>query len=356
MFAIVLAASLAAQATSVFSNARLDARPGADLIATLRPLLRAEPQPAWIGYAVPTMSSGQMCCFDSVDKGEASGWCCGGCRLEGGKLRHGTFTPAHGNAAAIPLEGAKRMNVLLRIEHGRISRLSAYSAGCALDAGGLPVHWLDDVAPAQSVALLAGLVSMPTSLPVDPGFESEHTLMALAHHDEPSVDAVLEQKAGSGEIESRKQAVFWLGEARGRKGYEALLRILQRDKSEELREHAVFALSQSEVPEAVAAMIRVAKEDASTEVRGKALFWLSQKAGRQAAAAITDAVRDDPEADVKEKAVFALSQLPPDQGIPELIHVAQTNHNPGVREKAFFWLGQSEDPRALDFITHVLTK
>jgi HEAT repeat protein len=70
---------------------------------------------------------------------------------------------------------------------------------------------------------------------------------------------------------------------------------------------------------------------------------------------IVNAIRDDPDTEVKKRAVFALSQLPKDDGVPKLIEVAQTQRNAEVRKQAFFWLGQSQDPRAVRFITRVLT-
>jgi hypothetical protein len=352
MLALVLAALAAAGAPSALVNANLDTRSASSgLDGAVRGLLAAQPQPAWIAWAVPTFEA-NMCCFESALKGEARNWCCGGCRLE----RKGGFTGTLKPSGPVALERPRVMHLLLRVDKGRVSRINAYSANCALDAGGLPVHWLDDVRVGESVALLAGLAATPPSLPVVASFEAEHVVMGLAHHDDPAVDPALERLAAAGPLESRKQAVFWMGQARGRRGYESLVRILRDEKDGDLREHAVFSLSQSEVPEAVEAMIATAKHDRSSEVRGQALFWLSQKAGERAAAAITDAIRDDPETEVKEKAVFALSQLPPEQGVPQLIRLAKTNRNPAVREKAIFWLGQSEDPRALGFFEEVLAR
>jgi hypothetical protein len=343
---LALALSMLAAAPSVFVNARVDEQPAAGLEPTVRGLLAAS-QPAWIAWAVPA-SDGNMCCFESAKQGGAG--CCGGCRLEG----RGFFKARLKPDGPIPLEEPRRMHVLLRVEGGRVTRIQAYSANCALDAGGLPVHWLEGARSGESVALLAGLASTPRAWPVAAGFEAEHAVMSLAQHVDPAVDPALERLAAAGPIESRKQAVFWMGQARGRRGYESLLRILRDAKEDELREHVVFSLSQSEVPEAKDAIIEVAKRDRSGEVRGQALFWLAQMAGARAREAITDAIRDDPETEVKERAVFALSQLPSEEGVPQLIRLAKTNRNPVVREKAMFWLGQSEDPRALAFFEEVL--
>jgi len=208
----------------------------------------------------------------------------------------------------------------------------------------------------REVALLEGFVS-------DPAFDRKHkdnggpALGAIALHDDPRADAALERYVAPGNPERmRKQAAFWLGNARGRRGYEVLRSLAAKEESPEMRRHLTFALSQSDVPESIDTLIAMARHDASSSVRGQALFWLAQKAGKKAGPAIEDAIRDDPETDVKKKAVFALTQMPGDEGVPLLIGVARNNKNPAVRKQAIFWLGQSKDPRALDFIEKILTK
>jgi len=154
----------------------------------------------------------------------------------------------------------------------------------------------------------------------------------------------------------RGKAAFWMGVARGRRGYETLKQMLNNDPSEDVQEKVAFALSQSKEPEALDTLIGAARSHRSTDVRGKALFWLGQKAGKKAAAAITEAVEEDPELEIKKRAVFALSQLPPEEGVPLLIRVARTHQQPEVRKKAMFWLGQSKDARALAFFEEVLKR
>jgi HEAT repeat protein len=246
--------------------------------------------------------------------------------------------------------------VLLRAEQGRISRVRVVSLGCGIDAGGRTLTWVDDVKPAESLALLSSLaVSGDETAGRDKVTDS--AIMAIAVHDGTAADDVLERLIAPAQPERiRKKTAFWMGNMRGRRGYEALSRLVREDPSDKVREQGVFALSQSEVPEAVDAMIRVAQKDASTHVRGQALFWLGQKAGKKAVAAINGAITDDPETEVKKKAVFALSQLPKEEGVPMLIQVAKTNRNPEVRKQAMFWLGQSGDSRALAFFQDVLSQ
>jgi hypothetical protein len=93
------------------------------------------------------------------------------------------------------------------------------------------------------------------------------------------------------------------------------------------------------------------------ETRRSAVFWLGQAAGEAATRGLTELVDDGSvELEVKESAVFALSQLPRDDGVPALIRIARTHASPGVRKKALFWLGQSNDPRALALFEDILTK
>jgi hypothetical protein len=320
----------------------------AGLEKTTREWASAQTAPGWLGYEVPATGHHDMCCFDSWEGSERTG---GGCRIE----EHGSFSMRDSGERFASLDDETAI-VLLRAEQGRIGRVRVLSRGCGIDAGGRTLTWVDDVKPAESLALLASLVA-PRDETDGRDKVSDSALMAIAVHEGPAADDVLERFIIPSQPERvRKKAAFWMGNMRGRRGYEALSRLVRDDPSDKVREHAVFALSQSEVPEAVDAMVRVAQTDASTHVRGQALFWLGQKAGKKAVAAITGAIADDPETDVKKKAVFALSQLPKEEGVPMLIQVAKTNRNPEVRKQAMFWLGQSGDSRALAFFQEVLAR
>jgi hypothetical protein len=92
-----------------------------------------------------------------------------------------------------------------------------------------------------------------------------------------------------------------------------------------------------------------------SETRRDAVFWLGQMAGETVTANLAQLVAEDTvDRAVRESAVFALSQQPHGEGVPALIHVAQTNRDPSVRKKALFWLGQSNDPRALALFESIL--
>jgi HEAT repeat protein len=333
------------------THARLETRAiDGTLEKTARAWAAAQSAPAWLGYEVRTTGGQEMCCYDSVDDSRSG--VPSGCRIE----QHGSFSNRRGDDDRLSFLDDETGIVLLRAEQGRIGRIRMLSRGCGIDAGGLGLVWIDDVKPAESLALLGSLVGAGSVTDEDRKDKlSDGALMAIAMHEGAAADDALERFLDpSRPVRVRKQAAFWMGVARGRRGYEALSRLVREDASDNVREHAVFALSQNETPEAVDAMIRVAREDRSTHVRGQALFWLGQKAGKKAVAAITSAIENDPETEIKKKAVFALSQLPKDEGVPRLIEVAKSNRNPEVRKQAMFWLGQTGDARALAFFQEVL--
>jgi HEAT repeats len=92
------------------------------------------------------------------------------------------------------------------------------------------------------------------------------------------------------------------------------------------------------------------------DTRKSAVFWLGQAAGDAATKDLAELAEDERgDQDVRESAVFALSQLSDDQGVPALIRIARSNKDPEIRRKALFWLGQSDDPRALDLFEELLS-
>jgi hypothetical protein len=332
------------------TNANLDTRVVASgLDREFHSIVSAENGPAWIGWAVRAIpGEHQMCCYSSFEDG-AGNRCCRGCAL--GSARAGITVS--NTQAPVSLESPGYIFVLFRVEQQAVDRIRTFSADCELDGGGLPVHWLTSVAPAESVALLSGFATQTGA----EHRQSEAAITAIALHADAVADIALDKFAAPGQPESlREKATFWLGNARGHHGFEVLRRIVKEDASDRVRDKAIFGLSVSKEPEAVGVMIEAAKNDRSSHVRSQALFWLAHKAGEKAAATITEAIEKDPDTEVKKRAVFALQQLPADEGVPLLIQVARANKNPAVRKQAMFWLGQSNDPRAVRFFEEVLLR
>jgi hypothetical protein len=96
-------------------------------------------------------------------------------------------------------------------------------------------------------------------------------------------------------------------------------------------------------------------ETKHTETRKQAVFWLGQAAANATSGLDSLVSDNTVDREVRESAIFALSQRPPDEGVPILINVARNNPDPDLRRKAMFWLGQSGDPRALALFEEILT-
>jgi hypothetical protein len=98
-------------------------------------------------------------------------------------------------------------------------------------------------------------------------------------------------------------------------------------------------------------------ESRPQETRRQAVFWLGQAAGDVATRELSGLVSDDGvDREVRKQAVFALSQRPRDEGVPALVRVARTHRDPEIRKQALFWLGQSGDSRAIALFEELLTR
>jgi hypothetical protein len=352
-----LSAALAGAQKPKVANAKWQELPATGgLRATVDGLLQKQAGPLWIGYRIPTAAKDRsMCCFDTVDGiAAASKRCCAGCNME--STRGVTFNGS--DSACSPPEPLPYAFLFLRAADKQIGKVHIYTADCTLDFAGLPLYWLEDVKPEQSVELLAGLTAGDDADSAGRKREpARQAVMAIALHDTPAADAALEKMVQPGQREWLRESVaFWLGVERGKRGVELLRKYVKEDPDERVREKATFAFSQSRQPEALKELIDMARHDSSSHVRGQAIFWMAQIGGKKEAEQITEAIENDPETAVKKKAVFALSQMHDAEAVPRLINLAKTNKNPVVRKQAIFWLGQSNDPRALDFLEGILTK
>jgi hypothetical protein len=96
-------------------------------------------------------------------------------------------------------------------------------------------------------------------------------------------------------------------------------------------------------------------ETKPSETRKQAVFWLGQAAANATAGLDSLVSDNHVDREVRESAIFALSQRPRDEAVPILINVAKNNPDPDLRRKAMFWLGQTGDPRALALFEAILT-
>jgi|SoiMethySBSTD1v2_1073268.scaffolds.fasta_scaffold06911_10 HEAT repeat protein len=355
----VLCAPPRAAAQGRISNARTETRSAAQGLEREVRAAAARAAVTWVGYRVPmTAGPRQMCCYDTIPSASDRDACCGVCQLERGSgvtMNRGDNQSSRGSR--ITLEPPTEFLILARLEGGAVTRVRTFTPDCDVDAAGLPLVWLSDVKPDDSLAWLASLVTAEPGPDERRDRVAKTAITAIALHSGAAADRILEGFVAPARPEwLRSDTAFWLGSERGEPGARLLARMIAQDPSDKVREKVTFALSVSKVPAALNTLIATARDDKSTRVRGQALFWLAQKAGKEATAVIANAIDNDPDTEVKKKAVFALSQLPKEEGVPKLMEVARTNRNPQVRKQAMFWLGQSNDPRALKFFEEILLK
>ncbi|MGD8376284.1 MAG: HEAT repeat domain-containing protein [Acidobacteriota bacterium] len=305
----------------------------------------------WVGYDVLAIRGGaQLCCAANRPDGFHRGG-----RVLGrlGTQAGGLCDLDAGDWIGLDREagGAEPFRVLLYLRDGHVDRVRTASRACTLDAGDTPVGWLPEVPAGESVALLARLVEHDLR---DPEIASP-ALAALALHPGPEADAILAGVAGGdAPLDVRRDAMFWMGWARGRTGLEGLRAALATSGDPEIRAAIFLGLSLSDDPEAEDLLLQAARSDPDPQVRREALFHLGQRAGERVAGVIRDAFREDPDLEVKRAALFAIAQLPEGRGIPFLIDLVRSHGDPEIRREAMQWLAASGDPRALELIEAIL--
>jgi len=305
-------------------NAKMDTRPASGgLEQVFRPLVTAQPQPAWIGWIVPATRTNRGC--DYVRDG-----------LE--------------QRGVIHLETPDTAIILIRVEGGSVDRIRSLSPDCEIDAGDLPVHWLSGVKPAESVALLDTYAAQRERY-------MDSALSAIAAHSDAAADAALLRYLAPTQPETlRLRVVSWFGAPRGRRGFDILKNLIASDPSERVRERAISTLGNGREPEALELLISIARKDPNARMRMQALSTLNRFPGAKVVNALKEAIESDPDVQVKRRAVSALQTMPDGEGVPVLIQLAKTAENADVRKQAMNSLQQSRDGRALSFFEEVLKK
>lgn len=245
----------AAAQPKLLINAAVDTRSAAGgLESTFRTLAAQPGGPAWIAYEVPSVRRYNLGC-EYVSPG-------------------GRTAPG-----VVHLEPPDHAVVLFRVVNGAVNRIRVLSPDCEIDAGGAPLHWLTEVRPAESLALLGT-------------FDFDQSMTAIAMHQDPSADAALERMVASGQPESvRRRAAFWLGAARGRRGFEIARNLVDRDPSQSVRQRAVEGIAASQEPEALDVLIAIARKDGDLRVRRQAVNAISRSRDPRAQAFLEEVLR-----------------------------------------------------------------
>jgi HEAT repeat protein len=301
--------------------------------------------------------------------------------------KDGSRTVVDGSSVSFGTQAETRnLGVFLLHESGSdtVARVEVYNLERRREYSGYPVYWLGRANNQESLTLLNGLIESNNAMK-----SAEHSVMALALHDDQRVAGMLKNTVQRSTVErTRKTAVFWLGQIGGEQPFLIAL-VRNEQESVELRKQGAFAIGVGKDKDAMDALeslytsvtprevrkqiifaasindsketpvtflIKVASSDPDRELKKQAIFWLGQKAGQRSLDALGTALDSDPDTEVQKQAVFAISRRPKDEAVPILIRIARTHPKAEVRKQAMFWLGQTGDERAVDFFKEVLLK
>ncbi len=318
-----LLAQTATAQPKLLVNAKVDTRSAAaGLDHEFKALLTATPQPAWIGYQVPAVRGAEMNCEFVRD--------------------------GYSTAGIVHLEPPDHAVILFRVEGNTVNKLRNLSPDCEIDAGGLPMHWLTDVVPAQSVALLTTFVPQHE-------LDSNGALNAIATHADPSADPVLDRYLASNQPEwVRKRVASLEASQRGAHGVEAVKNVIASDMSESVKESALSGLTRNKDPEALNLLIATARTAHDPQTRSRAIMSMNRKPGQAVLDTINAAIANDPDVQVRRRAVDALGSMPDGEGVPALIQLVKSSKDADVRKQAMNKLQNSHDSRAEAFFEEVL--
>lgn len=242
LWLLALALPLAGQ-PKLLINAKPDVHSAASgLDAAFRALLPEQPQPAWIGYSVPAVRSyGLGCEYVSRDSGPGAG--------------------------VMHLEPPDHAVILFRVVGNAVERIRSMSPDCEIDAGDVPFHWLNDVQPAQSVALLATFVEPSTRL-------GGSALNAIAMHSDASADAALDRFLAAAQPHDLRLRAVNAMRTRGQHGVDTLKNLMANDPDQRIRERAVSTLGSFPDGQGIPLLIEIARTSTTPEIRKQAMRTL----------------------------------------------------------------------------------
>lgn len=320
VFAISLA-SLSAVAVENLTNAQLSSL---EVRKNINSTLKRS-NDTWVTYQVEMeANNGMPCCYQGKDSL--------GCRLDKRVNSWGSHRKDESDS--------KVLDIYFKWQNQQASELFYAGSECPVNAAGQKVVSIKDVSQKQSIQFLEQYLS-PYGKAENKRISSK-ALAGIALHRGDYAQKKLEEFSSSDNSRLSKNAIFWLGEARNKAGYDVLVDILDDSgRSSKIKEKAVFALTQSDYPKAMDKVVELAKDNDNERVQEKAVFWLGQTEHPQAAEIIESIFTSNASHRVKEKAVFALSELNTDSSWKRLVKLAQSDEYPGIREKAIFWVSQN---------------
>lgn len=311
------------------------------------------PRDGWVSWQVPAVADApNWCCFGDWRKGNPNPDK-QTCQLDGPDHGYGT------NGANCRSETTDSIRVYARFDGGKLAKLRAFAASCAVKANSV-ITSLENVSVEASAKWLVDFVKANVATQgsnASSRTRSSDVMAALAmHQGNIARDALTDFARNDPRVEHRKEAMFWLTQVRGEEGALIVAPLMFSDADAAAREHAAFAIAQTKSPIAVPNLIRQGSTDRDAQVRAQAWFWLSQTKASEAESAIRASLQTEKESHVRDQAVFALSQLPADRASRALIALAEDKSLPRRdRKQAIFWLGQMKSDAAVLYLDKLLS-
>ncbi|MCJ8267890.1 MAG: hypothetical protein MJK04_00635 [Psychrosphaera sp.] len=293
---------------------------------------QAQSADQWFTYQVNMEpGNGMPCCFSHLNSTDKSMRRTRGCSLED---NHSSWGNGHLDADSSTLD------IYFQWEDGKPAKLFFAGSECPVDAAGYTVVDVKGVSQRSSLEFLSEALEDNST-----GKRGSSRLIgAIAMHEGDYAQQKMEQLSNNSAENIRHKAIFWLGQARGKAGFQTLVDIVD-DNNREMddRTKAIFGLSESSYEHAADKLLQLAKFGGAATIQNKAIFWLAQSNNPQIAAVIKDVLASSASMQVKEKAVFSLSQLQTIEGWDMLVDLARSSELREVREKAVFWLSQGSN-------------
>jgi hypothetical protein len=168
MVALLILAPAAASAQAPIINAKVETRAATRGLAAEIAAVADRGTAAWVGYRVP-MTAKRM----GGEGAQSTGWCCSRCRLE---------PPTH-------------LVVMVRVEAKAITEVRPIAVDCDVDASGMPLVWLDNVNPDESVSWLGRYATTTTADRAERRLK-DAAVRAITMHDTPAAFAFFEKILG----------------------------------------------------------------------------------------------------------------------------------------------------------------
>jgi hypothetical protein len=293
----------------------------------------------WLAFSIPALEGTRSpCCW----QGHWSSNREVGCSLEGDQQSYGTRNDS-------PM--TEQLIAYARVDGENVRDMRVVGEHCPVDGAGARVTWIGDTNTEASLNWLLGVTRNSRS------GARETALYAIALHKSPKATAHLFGLAGEPGNDMSQEALFWLGDARGDDGLNALNALLDELPRGDTRREVNFALAQNGTPAAIDRLVEISRTDIDPEQRSNAMFWLANEFPERGRDVLLAALEAEGDEDVLEQVVFAISQLPENMSTPLLLELAKDGQRPReIRRQALFWLANSDDDKALAALEELLTR